>query len=914
MECNVDSSTNTNSTEPQKNNLNTTNEKENELLDSENVKKYSGDISNVKNNNSNENEKKSQNDISGKKRILTESERRNNNTSYSLYLDSPVQEKKYSGLFGSKENSLLEKVLSEIFDKNDDDSLNFEPTIKKENKHNKKHSSLLESHEKHHMVERQSSNIFDEEENYFLKRMIFDFNENGDKSLNFSRESSKKEISNENEEKKKEKEATESVVDDDKNILDDYMNDNIEILHNEPSFIQKHLQFIEDKRVIQWMNENKNYKEKIMNEVVTGLNNGNIDHGSVDTCIKDENLKEVIKIAFITNEMDRLKAKLEIKKVLESKDINLIKGGIQRNIEEMNKIKNYKKCKLHSDLVNLYNELQEKYIINIVQEEKKLRDSFLRGIMVKLSELKSYPNYMELFNNNYKEVEDLSPENKMEIKETLVNIMSDEMKLEELLYNISNTNIRLEIEEKILMCNEDQVEKINQLEKQLDELESKFVNDNTLDSSNELKDKMTEFLRKCIEQIVVNNNNKYQSDSNSVLIKIYQKYHEKLEVFNILSSNIPRFKEKYVNILNRFGHMSDSINPTINQRYIDFKTIFHNEALNNKDSDYADVMVALIKMGANVSLKDNNGKTPFDYIDSNKIGEVYDNLNKSLSKTNVESAFGIRILRGILEIEITKKNNNENLEKYFNSIMAFVKKNKDLKSYEEMEDILGNHIWHEENTFIRKEREKYFTELKKKCKVIIDEIITYFKNNGLNDMGLTMDNKKWKSDDNEENIKYNDNLKKIDNAVDELQIINTYLLEKSSVKFIVEKNTIKNEIEIINYNTFSEAINRCMEDDIEKFLMEYPSQVDMTLNNDNDILEEIIDQKNVRLLESLKKNGRDLNSFMKDGKLPLEKAIENNNAYFVKEMINLGVSLDTETKSGIKLKDLIKEKIPSLSK
>ena len=40
MECNVDSSTNTNSTEPQKNNLNTTNEKENELLDSENVKVF----------------------------------------------------------------------------------------------------------------------------------------------------------------------------------------------------------------------------------------------------------------------------------------------------------------------------------------------------------------------------------------------------------------------------------------------------------------------------------------------------------------------------------------------------------------------------------------------------------------------------------------------------------------------------------------------------------------------------------------------------------------------------------------------------------------------------------------------------------------------------------------------------------
>jgi len=246
--------------------------------------------------------------------------------------------------------------------------------------------------------------------------------------------------------------------------------------------------------------------------------------------------------------------------------------------------------------------------------------------------------------------------------------------------------------------------------------------------------------------------------------------------------------------------------------------------------------------------------------------------------------------------------------------MAFVKKNKDLKSYEEMEDILGIHIWHEENTFIRKEREKYFSELKKKCKVIIDEILTYFKNNGLNDMGLTADNKKWKSDDNEENIKYNENLKKIDNAVDELQIINTYLLEKSSVKFIVEQNTIKNEIEIINYNTFSEAINRCMEDDIENFIMEYPSQVDMTLNNGNDILEEIIDQKNVRLLESLQKNGRDLNSYMKDGKLPLEKAIENNNTYFVKEMINLGVSLETETKSGMKLKDLLKEKMPSLNK
>jgi len=318
-------------------------------------------------------------------------------------------------------------------------------------------------------------------------------------------------------------------------------------------------------------------------------------------------------------------------------------------------------------------------------------------------------------------------------------------------------------------------------------------------------------------------------------------------------------------------------------------------------------------MGGNVSLKDNVGKTPFDYIENNsKLDEVYECLNRHLAKTTAESAVGLRIMRGMLEIEMTSKNNLENLEKYFDAVMNYVKRNKNEKSYEEMEDILSIHIWHEENPYIRNEKEKYFSGLKKECKKKIDEIQKFFNKNGLDETGFTPDNKKWKTDDTEENTKYNEYLKKIDEAVDDLQTINTYLLEKSSVRFTVEKNTIKNEIEIINYNTFSEAINRCMEKDIENFLMEYPSQVLMTLNNNNDILEEIIDQKNMRLLETLSKKGRDLNSFMKDDKLPLERAVQNNNVYFVKEMINLGASVENETKSGHKIIDLIKEKMPNL--
>lgn len=884
--------------------------KENNAIDQENLKKYSGDISNSKKNLVDDEVEVSQKSLFQKKEnINTGGVNRNNSVrKYSVFLESPVLERKYSGLFNGEENNILEKIISDIFD-NDDESL-MDGSNNKNNNNNKRvsnrRSTLLGGIQG---VERQDSNIFNEEENQFLKQMIMDIKDMSFNSLKgLSRESTNKEGINEYIENNNENE------DNSEDEVDEYMNENIDILHNEPSFIQKHIKFLEDKRVIQWMKENKEYKEKIINEVVDGLNNGNIKYGKIDSYIKSENLREEIKIAFITNEMNHLKVKLDVDKLMENNDIKSIQDAMLMNIDEMDKIKNYNKCKLHKDFVNQYNRLQEKFIaVNNAQEEKRLMDSFLRGVMIKFSELKSNPNYAELFNNNNIEEEDVSLENKLEIKRTIITIMTNKLKLEEVLYNISNMNIRLEIEEKILMCNEDQIQKINQMEKQLDELESKFINDNTENSSNELKDKMTEFLRKCIEQIVVNNNNRYQIETNNVLIKIYQKYHEKLEVFNILSSNIPKFKDKYCNLLNRFVHAGDSINPTINQRYVNYKTIFHNEASTNKDQDFAEVIVALIKMGGNVSLKDNVGKTPFDYIENNsKLDEVYECLNRHLAKTTAESAVGLRIMRGMLEIEMTSKNNLENLEKYFDAVMNYVKRNKNEKSYEEMEDILSIHIWHEENPYIRNEKEKYFSGLKKECKKKIDEIQKFFNKNGLDETGFTPDNKKWKTDDTEENTKYNEYLKKIDEAVDDLQTINTYLLEKSSVRFTVEKNTIKNEIEIINYNTFSEAINRCMEKDIENFLMEYPSQVLMTLNNNNDILEEIIDQKNMRLLETLSKKGRDLNSFMKDDKLPLERAVQNNNVYFVKEMINLGASMENETKSGHKIIDLIKEKMPNL--
>lgn len=44
--------------------------------------------------------------------------------------------------------------------------------------------------------------------------------------------------------------------------------------------------------------------------------------------------------------------------------------------------------------------------------------------------------------------------------------------------------------------------------------------------------------------------------------------------------------------------------------------------------------------------------------------------------------------------------------------------------------------------------------------------------------------------------------------------------------------------------------------------------------NNIDILEEIINYNYVKLLNALAVNGKDLNCFLSDGKLPIEKAID----------------------------------------
>jgi len=149
----------------------------------------------------------------------------------------------------------------------------------------------------------------------------------------------------------------------------------------------------------------------------------------------------------------------------------------------------------------------------------------------------------------------------------------------------------------------------------------------------------------------------------------------------------------------------------------------------------------------------------------------------------------------------------------------------------------------------------------------------------------------------------------IKNAKGEKPLTIAYKLRNGTIiKYLMEKT--------IKYlgNIKDDRERKITEKMIETFLMDYPSQIGMSIDNSKDIFEEFINQRCFGLITLLIRKGREVNNYMKNGKLPIELAIENDDIEMIKALIHLGANVEVRTQNGIKIIDLIRDSMPEYYK
>ena len=187
---------------------------------------------------------------------------------------------------------------------------------------------------------------------------------------------------------------------------------------------------------------------------------------------------------------------------------------------------------------------------------------------------------------------------------------------------------------------------------------------------------------------------------------------------------IVRAKEKFPYKWSRLGYVSKLPEAEINTRYQNGMTVLHNEIKNNLESDYAEVVVALVKMGANIGLLNDDGKTALDLASSERCALIYENLKKT-SHGKEGSIIGVRVDRACAEIEIRKNKEKElskeemdkGIRKYFDNLFLYVINEKKAKvAIEEVTQILEQFTILEQNSYIRESLRQYVPEELKKYK------------------------------------------------------------------------------------------------------------------------------------------------------------------------------------------------------
>ena len=310
----------------------------------------------------------------------------------------------------------------------------------------------------------------------------------------------------------------------------------------------------------------------------------------------------------------------------------------------------------------------------------------------------------------------------------------------------------------------------------------------------------------------------------------------------VLEKDVPKMEDrfKFSYTFSKLGCVDENIAKGINNRYKERKTILHNATLDNDRKDYVEAVVALIKMGANTTLKDNKGNTPIDYIPEDKVNDVYKNLEKTYKRYEGK-AVGLRVLRAMVEIEENENfkdvlhNKEYNMKKYFESLENFAKNNYKDKTEEDMENILSIHIFNDKNKYVNKEREKIFLSKIKDNTCIVEGAQKFFKSKKLDFEGLTDKNTKWKCAEKDINKHYNEIVSDFNNSYKGTKVIRNYLLEENSTDFIKEKEEILKLLFLLTVSKDVE-LNSCLESDLKKIFLENPSQMNMIVDTKDDVI------------------------------------------------------------------------------
>ena len=350
------------------------------------------------------------------------------------------------------------------------------------------------------------------------------------------------------------------------------------------------------------------------------------------------------------------------------------------------------------------------------------------------------------------------------------------------------------------------------------------------------KNEILEELVSCYESICKEDETDNIDMFDSVLKRINILIDAYMNMPQEIKKDSPKMEErfKYGYIFSKLGCVDDRIVKGINDRYKDEKTILHNVASDDKRKDYVEAVVALIKMGANTTLRDINGKTPIDNIPEERINDVYQNLQKTLKRYEGK-AVGLRLLRAIVEIEITRNKDYSNLKEYLNELESFVKNNHQTKKEKYMQNILSVHIFSDENRYIRNEREKYFLNKMKRNTNRIECIQNFFKSKNLDFDGLA--NKNVRMDDSVKELKeqYNKMLADYRNRKKENELISRYLLQKDRVLF----SEMEQDPFCILYllmHTKGVEVREYLELELKKIFLLHPTSMDLISCNEDEVI------------------------------------------------------------------------------
>jgi len=407
------------------------------------------------------------------------------------------------------------------------------------------------------------------------------------------------------------------------------------------------------------------------------------------------------------------------------------------------------------------------------------------------------------------------------------------------LYNINDINERLEIENKILIY------------KEKSDFYVKWLN-NQLSKDNLKKEDIDEIIRELIsemckfkyESILKEHQNAYSE----ILCKFYQKFNDLLN-----NPSIPKDKFKF-----KFKKDINSRDAEDNN-----KTELHKKFENYNGEEYNYEIINLIKLGANSTLRDDEWKIPFDFIDEQDINNICSNLKKISTKSKEENGnreerlrilkfindmddyikrnfnnveYRIKFINDNIVIETSEKDFSDEKKEYFEELKNFVKEEIEKNNVDDdnnnnlIYEKLNLHIWHNENYSLKKEREIYFMErINENDRKIIDaEIIDDMNNNAINEMNNNEDKPVLTNEKENNNL-----IDVVENAKRENNLIQKYLLEESNKDFINSRNKIINELEILINNNYSEEMNDLFVKELEKYFKEYPSQIEIIIEKNN---------------------------------------------------------------------------------